>query len=465
MPYILILILSLFTILFRLETGLTYYDLQRFFLLLFLAASAISYVKDSGNYITFSGPLAAFGSIFTIGIISGFINGQPSAGLAEVLHLSMLVLAAMVLSAGLKEEKISDFIYKFSYLFVSVYIIYFFLGYVSHLSNPFSPLWPSKNLFTVNGYTGIIFSDTLLFSYIRFFNHIQTWTIPLLISGVLLASNRINKTALFSLLAIWWALLIQSGGRGTLISVAVALTAIILLIPVNRKQRVITAVVSLFSGALLYLLMFFTISDPARSITRDGMSGRLEMWEKAWLMFLESPVFGKGPLSYSFIENSKLYFAHPHNFYLQILAEWGVVVFLILIIMICYALFKLFQRIKIEGGDKQAEMKIGITFSFIAALLHAGLSQIFHTPLSQVFLILMMAWLFNYLSGPNLSLKIKNSHVAIMTLVMISIFLALNGSNIRNSFKGYSNYFDKYETNEFFPRIWSQGLNENNINK
>jgi len=184
------------------------------------------------------------------------------------------------------------------------------------------------------------------------------------------------------------------------------------------------------------------------------------MWEKAWLMFVENPLFGNGPLSYSFIENSQLYFAHPHNFYLQVLSEWGILAFIILTTLIFYGLFFLFKKVKQETNSKMMEMNIGLTVSLVAALLHAGLSQIFHTPISQIFLVLVLAWVFRYLAEDVQAMKIKNSFLAITSLVSILIFLFLNSSNMKNSFKGYGDYIEKYQTNELYPRIWSQGLNE-----
>jgi len=399
-------------------------------------------------------------AVIGIGILSSFLNNQFLLGFIEILHFSIILIISWMISSVYSKNEILKFMYRFSVVFVGVYLIYFTAGYVSHLTNSFSPLWPAGTTFEVEQFTGIVFSETLSFSFIRFFNHIQTWTLPILICLMMFVYNKTYKIFLFVLLALWWALLIQSGGRGTFLAVTASFAIVMFLFTERRKERFYLFSGSLAAGVVTYLAMFYSISKPFRDITREGMSGRMQMWEKAWAMFLENPIFGKGPLSYSIIENGTLYFAHPHNFYLQILSEWGLIVFVIFLALLTVGIYKIVRKTRETKNHRWKELEIGLIWSLGAAFLHAGLSQVFHSPLSQLFLIFFLAWWFTSLQSGDASFQIKTRTVAILSVILISAFIYLNTENISNSFNKYESYVETYETNRLYPRIWEQGLNE-----
>ncbi|MEX2410145.1 MAG: O-antigen ligase family protein, partial [Candidatus Paceibacterota bacterium] len=375
-------------------------------------------------------------------------------------HFASILLIASLLSVKYSRFELCKIIYQFAFIFVAIYTLYFLFSYISHISNSFSPLWPADSIFTIEGAVGIIFSDTLLFSYIRFFNHIQTWTFPLLFSLVLITKQKQQKAVLLILLTIWWALLIQSGGRGTFVAIVLSFFVIISLFDTSRKERAFVFIGSLISGLVTYLVLFYTHSAPFRDITREGTSGRIAMWEKTWAMFLENPVLGKGPLSYSIIQNNELHFAHPHNFYLQILAEWGGFVFIGMFIVIVYVFNNSSKVIKKSTHKLHKELEIGLFGSIIAAFLHAGLSQILHTPLSQVFFLFIIAWLIKITAKGKHIFEFKLYVPSILSMILIIIFLFLSFDSIIEIFNGYETYLETHQTNKMYPRIWGQGLNE-----
>lgn len=462
MSIILILILIIYSVIFGEILDISFYDVHRYYLLSFLVfISVYLTVKGKKKEFYFTKTHLIIFLIFTFGMISAIFNGRIKLGLIEILHFSTLLLTANLISSVFSKNEIIKFIYRFAVTFIVVYILYFFAGYLSHLTNSFSPLWPASPLFTINQFTGIIFPETLAFSYIRFFNHIQTWTFPLLMSVLLFPLQRQNKILIFIALCIWWALLIQSGGRGTLLAVAVSFLFIMLIFTKNRKKRFQIFFGSLIAGSLFYLLIFQSISGSSTVITRTGSSSRFEMWEKAWNMFLENPILGKGPLSYSVIQEEFIYFAHPHNFYLQVLAEWGLPVCILFVGIIIYGLSKIIKLLKYRDGIiNNQELEVGLFWSLSAALLHAGLSQVFHTPLSQLFLIFVLAWVIKSISGIKALYTTKISNVAIFTLILICSFILLNSNNIKESFSGNQSFMDNYQTSKLYPRIWNKGINE-----
>lgn len=199
------------------------------------------------------------------------------------------------------------------------------------------------------------------------------------------------------------------------------------------------------------------------------MSGRMQMWEKAWSMFCENPIFGTGPLSYSIMDNDGLYFAHPHNFYLQTLSEWGLIVLIIFLLVAFTGAYKIIKTVQSTKNKRWKELEIGLVWSFGAAFLHAGLSQMFNSPLSQVFLIFFLAWGLKilYLNKTcQQTVTVKAPALAVISLLMIGAFVFLNRPMIGNSFDHYKDYREKYESYRLYPRIWEQGLNyEKNIDE
>jgi O-antigen ligase len=73
----------------------------------------------------------------------------------------------------------------------------------------------------------------------------------------------------------------------------------------------------------------------------------------AFNMFKDKPVFGHGPKMFRQICSNEKYATglspcdtHPHNFYVQLLAETGFVGFIFLLSSLCYVLYCSFKQIK-----------------------------------------------------------------------------------------------------------------------
>jgi O-antigen ligase len=71
--------------------------------------------------------------------------------------------------------------------------------------------------------------------------------------------------------------------------------------------------------------------------SRFNTAGRTEMWRTAWNYFKTSPVYGHGPGAASnFIQHRFVRLDHPHNDYLRILDDGGVIA--LVIVVVCGAL-------------------------------------------------------------------------------------------------------------------------------
>jgi len=125
---------------------------------------------------------------------------------------------------------------------------------------------------------------------------------------------------------------------------------------------------SLYYGAFEYVEGYLTDS------TRELKS------KIAINLFLEKPIFGNGPLRYSEYELAYgLYGTNPHNYYLELLCESGLVGFIPFIIMLISAIV-----ISIRQQDKKY---FGILIILIFASTSIGIGKS---------LPLMIIWFYTY---------------------------------------------------------------------
>src|SRR5699024_9775951 len=81
----------------------------------------------------------------------------------------------------------------------------------------------------------------------------------------------------------------------------------------------------------------------------DSVNARLMMIEKSKEMFSEAPLLGKGMGGFKEATNSV--HNYPHNIIYEMLAEYGLIGFLIFSIIIIYIIFKSMKHIIIEAID------------------------------------------------------------------------------------------------------------------
>ena len=142
----------------------------------------------------------------------------------------------------------------------------------------------------------------------------------------------VAAASLLTALSFW------SGTRGSLFAVLAAFAAGLVLLPALRTMRMAGAmVVSTAAGALLSLVHsaphpyygLLRISQSAAATGADEIAtGRLGMWRAALEAVRERPLFGYGESQFGVAVPGWSQFNHPHNVFVQILVQWGIVGFL-----------------------------------------------------------------------------------------------------------------------------------------
>ena len=190
-------------------------------------------------------------------------------------------------------------------------------------------------------YNGIfLHQDITLFPgflNVRFFSQYQIWTLPIIVTPIYF-QKKLNTTIniiCYLLGGIWWGLAFSNGSKGLLIALSLAMIGVVLL---NRKmiwQWFKVQFIAILLGGIFFLIYyyFFTATVIANaSPTMESVGSRLKLWEQALHLFSLHWLLGVGPLHFAYYPTNLA--AHPHNLFLLILSEWGLIGALLAIILL-----------------------------------------------------------------------------------------------------------------------------------
>ncbi len=177
----------------------------------------------------------------------------------------------------------------------------------------------------------------------------------------------------------------------------------------------------------------------------DG--GRLAMQQMAFEIFLDSPVLGQGPRSFSYLslENwdpDMLWIRigipdFAHNEYLQVLSDYGAVGFLIVIVLlIAHGVLGTFQIIgNHDGRREEADLPIwqlGAAAGLVAILAQCYFSFLLHVPACVVLVALQLGILGN-VGGPGRAPLVVKA-LGRMVVVSIAVISGIMGWRFSNAF-------------------------------
>lgn len=222
---------------------------------------------------------------------------------------------------------------------------------------------------------------------------------------------------------------VLSGSRGGWVSLVIgAVVWVFLLMGYlwKRQSKLLGPVVLIgflfvIVGAFSSVWMVKKISSERRDLEIEQMSevplddgGRLAMQQMAFEIFLDSPLLGQGPRSFSYLSLENwdpdmlwIRIGMPdfaHNEYLQVLSDYGAVGFLIIIVLlIAHGALGTFQIIgDHDGRREEADLPIwqlGAAAGLAAILAQCYFSFLLHVPACVVLVALQLGILGN-VGGP-----------------------------------------------------------------
>ena len=328
----------------------------------------------------------------------------------------------------------------------------------------------------------VIRSDSLLrwelfagYSNFRFFNHVQTVFLPLLVIASLdEALSRSMRRVAFSSAALNVAFILFTAARATTAGLLIGCAIAALLCDKagrNWSRRFLQIAVM---GALIYGLVYVVlpsvaglrsdVSTAELAANQQSVGLRFQLWRLAIGYALQSPWFGIGPMHYAHFPNSEA--AHPHNFSLQLAAEWGIPFFVLLAVGAAYALYRAIRLTRAAVEPRRAMIGAGLIVSFAATLVDSNFSGNFVMPMSQTWIALMLGWLAAWMRGEQTWGRVRTwvaqpwmLFAAATAAVLITLFPLWV---IRNQVTDLPGYLDQVRASivrndHDSPRFWSHG--------
>ena len=168
--------------------------------------------------------------------------------------------------------------------------------------------------------------------------------------------------ALFILVDV---LIFMSGERSAFFFLNLSTVFIIILIKEYQKFRLVTFIIAIICVFILSLystnLSQRMFKGPAEDMGLVKSSKETVIFSKAhdslirtaYNMFKDQPIFGHGPKMFRIICKDEKYatgitpcMTHPHNFYIQLLAETGIIGFLFLLSALVYVVYTALRQFK-----------------------------------------------------------------------------------------------------------------------
>lgn len=367
--------------------------------LLFVGGCVLAYRPASLWDRTGSGMSRALITFFAVGILSSVLAFSPRHAFFEVASLFLLLLVGLAIADGLARERGS--LVRVLQAFGAVAALYALKIFCIYVSVWLLTAAPESSDFTPG------------FSNIRHFNHVQTVAVPLLVLLYVLtpATSRL-RLLWMATLTVWWSVLFATGGRGTEVGL-VAATLITFVVRRRAAWGFLRAMIaSCVIGALVYELSFVLapimmgrapFGEAGAVLARtmaDPSSGRTLLWKCALGLIAAHPWLGVGPLHFA---HERAGAAHPHDWMLQIGAEWGIPALLAFCLALLLAFRGLWRtRMRLAETDTFNQNMLSAWILIGAALLvDASVSGSIVMPQSQLMIVLYIAcatgwtWSFN----------------------------------------------------------------------
>lgn len=354
-----------------------------------------------------------------------------------------------------------------------LYVLRVYADYFTGLIRDNWTTWPQQRRIQIF-YKGvnILPSGFLGFTHVRFFNHLQTWSIPLLSFGYLYFKDKLIPGLRYLMLffiASWWMLIFAADARGTMLASFLSLLLVWFLFRIKSHDFVKIFLSTAAGGLALYIALFLLPDSGGREIlTRFGDSGRLKVWAFALQQIWAHPWVGLGPMHFSYMGINPPW-STPHNLILQSAAEWGIPAVLIAIVLSAWG-YRNFVKQSLKVAEKKDDinllLRIALICSFTAALIHSMFSGVFNSPLSQLLGFLVIgAMIGEYYCEKGQVIFRKREKLSLSSVFIIILLLINTGfvgykvaSDIPHLNEMQTEFFKKYNTYTLYPRFWNQGM-------
>lgn len=458
------------------------YDQKRILQIFLLSSTAIVFIFSPYreviikilNSMQRSSKIALFAFLY-LGLVSAIFAKIPMAGFLE-WSLDILLIFFALCWATIALQLGEKFYYLFSglvFLIIAFYVYPVCVSYAhvfsDHMTTPFFPYFINE----------------------RFFAQFSSMTLALLpLPDIYLQNNKrftFLRPLLFLLAGFWWALIILNGSRGVACSfiITFVIACIIFkktLAPWIWRQSIfiVTGVFCLFLFSHAHIASqshaaILANVEHLKTFNHVNVESRIILYQYALQLTAKHPWLGVGPMHFAYTEPTILIkahqqlAAHPHNFILLFLSEWGIPAFIFLLFFMTRVIFNF---IKTAYVARKNIIYASFGMALGCGLLDALVSGVMVMPLSQTLLSVIVGAciaLYYQHHAPvenNVSSFRRNGYFVAMLIVMgFSVYIAI--ANVIATApileKSEILWLEKHGLNtQFNPRFWLQGWLDSN---
>jgi len=322
------------------------------------------------------------GALAALMLISALHAHQPAAAFRELWLSFSLVFLTLAISALQKEvgtEKILLAIVASWF----IYEMFFLLA------------WTASAL---NGGVGSFWLMVPGFDNPRFLNHAQTPALPLLI-GIASEPRHAVKLRRFGWVTAMLSIALMIGLASRASSIALVVSALAVAVLLRRQGSVYLkgALIAAIAALAFYFCIFYALPlqlDAAVMTAQHSKSdmvsdhSRLFLWKIALDQLMSSPWLGVGPMHFADYVNLRA--AHPHNIYVQVLAEYGLPLALLMFGWLMHLLWTGIRR-RQAAASQLSVWDVSVVAAVFALAIDGFFSGNFVMPVSQVWICIAIA--------------------------------------------------------------------------
>lgn len=325
-------------------------------------------------------------AFFLLGAVSSILAFKPLYAFFEVAAFFMLYLCATLVGDDIARNGRAAIVLlvQFAALGCTLHAIHFAFAYYTDLALHL-PL--AMDDFTRG------------FNNIRFFNHVQTTLLPLLLLLVCLTPRTSKLKWLWMGITIyWWMAVYATSARGTLMGLVAGCAVASMVARARALPYLRCVALTAVLGLVAYFVLLVAIPqafglegmhsfwDTVERTSADPTSARDKLWGRALSLIVHHPWLGAGPMHFAHHAGDLHTGAHPHDILIQIVAEWGFPALIALLIAVGLGLRALVRAgTHIPAGDTDNQTIFAALLVGAGAILVDGLvSGIFVMPQSQL---------------------------------------------------------------------------------
>jgi putative inorganic carbon (HCO3(-)) transporter len=238
------------------------------------------------------------------------------------------------------------------------------------------------------------------FSNTRFYGQFLTWTMPFTIGALAVNKHYPYIRAIALLLMIEWGLEFLTLNRSFIVAMAATMLIVWWVNRAQFKNYAKWLLLTASGGFAIYILMLHILPglldiDVSYAVKfssgRDVLdsSGRVQLWLDAWHLMMNHPLLGAGPMMTALGSVSKIS-AHPHNYILQLLAEWGITFTLLLVGGAVFGSVRLKRLIQKASTESQL-LAVPVAASLSAGAVAGLFDGLLVMPVSLIYMTLVLA--------------------------------------------------------------------------